>query len=109
MAEVSALAFDRDGLRQITRKLTMMDPLTQVYGYSYFHRRLSEEVERAQRLNECLSVMLLEIDNLRAFRETNGWQATEQVLAISARSRPNRIPQSPSAESDRSTVAKKFS
>jgi len=80
MAEVSALAFDRDRLRQITRKLTMMDPLTQVYGYSYFHRRLSEEVERAQRLNECLSVMLVEIDNLREFRETNGWQATEQVL-----------------------------
>jgi diguanylate cyclase (GGDEF)-like protein len=58
----------------------MMDQLTQVYSYAYFHRRFTEEVERAQRLNECLSVLLLEVDNLKDYRETHGWQATERVL-----------------------------
>ena len=80
VAEVSALALDRARLRNVSRKLIMMDPLTQIYSYAYFHRRLTEEVERAQRLNECLAVLLIEIDNLKQFRETNGWQATEQAV-----------------------------
>lgn len=80
IAEVSAVALDRASLRSASRKLIMMDPLTQVYSYAYFHRRLTEEVERAQRLNECLTVLLVEIDHLKEFRETNGWQATERVV-----------------------------
>lgn len=80
IAEVSALAIDRESIRKVSRKLIMLDPLTQVYSYAYFHRRFTEEVERAVRLNESLSVLLLEVDNLRGFRENNGWQATEQVL-----------------------------
>jgi len=80
IAELSALAGDRETIRRISRKLIMMDQLTQVYSYAYFHRRFTEEVERALRLNENLSVLLLEVDNLKAYRETNGWQATERVL-----------------------------
>jgi diguanylate cyclase (GGDEF)-like protein len=80
IAEIAALTLDRESVRKVSRKLIMMDPLTQVYSYAYFHRRLTEEVERAGRLNENLSVLLLEVDNLKEFRETNGWQATEQVL-----------------------------
>ena len=79
-ADLAALVLSRDTLAQASRKLVMMDPLTQVYSYAYFHRRLSEEVERALRLNESLSVLLVEIDNLKDYRETNGWQATEKVL-----------------------------
>lgn len=80
VAEVSAVAIDRATIRHASRKLIMMDPLTQVYSYAYFHHRLTEEVERAQRLNKNLSVLLIEIDNLREIRDTNGWQATEQML-----------------------------
>ncbi|HUW56213.1 MAG TPA: diguanylate cyclase [Planctomycetota bacterium] len=80
IAAVTAVALDRAALRNVSRKLIMMDPLTQVYSYAYFHRRLTEEVARAQRLNECLAVLLIEIDNLKDFREANGWQATEQTL-----------------------------
>jgi len=80
VAELAALALDRETVRHLSRKLIMMDPLTQVYSYTYFHRRLTEEVERAQRLNECLSVLLIGVDNLTQFRETQGWQAAEQML-----------------------------
>ena len=79
-ADLAALVISRDALAQASRKLVMMDPLTQVYSYAYFHRRLTEEVERATRLNEPLSVLLVEIDNLKDYRETNGWQATEKIL-----------------------------
>jgi len=80
VAEIAALSHDREIIRRISRKLIMMDQLTQVYSYAYFHRRFTEEVERAQRLNENLSVLLLEVDNLKDYRETHGWQATERVL-----------------------------
>jgi len=80
VAALAALAVDRETVRQLSRKLVMMDPLTQVYSYSYFHRRLTEEVARAQRLNECLCVLLIDVDNLKEFRATHGWQAAEQML-----------------------------
>ena len=80
IAELAALSGDRETIRRISRKLIMMDQLTQVYSYAYFHRRFTEEVERAQRLNENLSVLLLEVDNLKTCRETHGWQATERML-----------------------------
>lgn|GEM_PF-2858882 len=80
VATLAALAIDRESVRQLSRKLVMMDPLTQVYSYSYFHRRLTEEVERAQRLNERLCVLLVDVDNLKEFRSTHGWQAAEQML-----------------------------
>jgi diguanylate cyclase (GGDEF)-like protein len=80
LAETMAVAIDREKVHRISRKLIMVDPLTQVYSYAYFHRRLTEEVERAIRLNENLAVLLLEIDNLRAFRDAHGWQETEQSL-----------------------------
>ncbi len=79
-ADLAALVISREILAQASRKLVMMDPLTQVYSYAYFHRRLSEEVERATRLNESLSVLLVEIDHLKDHRDANGWQATEKVL-----------------------------
>jgi len=80
IAEIAALAHDRENVRRVSRKLIMIDQLTQVYSYAYFHRRFTEEVERAQRLSERLSVLLLEVDNLKDYRETHGWQATERVL-----------------------------
>ena len=80
IAEILALALDREMFRSISRKLVMLDPVTQVYSYSYFHRRLAEEVERAHRLNKCVSVMLLKIDDLKDYRETHGWQETEEML-----------------------------
>jgi diguanylate cyclase (GGDEF)-like protein len=80
VAAVTALALSRDALRAASRKLIMIDPLTQVYSYAYFHRRFTEEVERAERLNEDLSLLLVEIDNLQDYRQTQGWQATEHVL-----------------------------
>lgn len=80
MADACATAIDRTFLQGISRKLTMLDPLTQIYSYAYFHRRFGEEVERATRLNESLSVILLDVDNLREFREANGWQDTERAL-----------------------------
>ncbi len=79
-ADLAALVLSRESASLATRKVVMMDPLTQVYSYAYFHRRLTEEVERAVRLDEPLTVLLVEIDNLKDYRETNGWQATEQVL-----------------------------
>jgi len=80
MSPACAAAVDRDRLCRISRKLTMTDPLTQVYAYGYFHRRFLEETERARRLNESLSVLLLAVDHLETFRKTHGLQPTEQVL-----------------------------
>lgn len=80
LADIAALAVDKDRMQEVNRKLTMMDKPSQVYSYGYFHRRLTEEIERAQRLNERLSLLLLNMDNLKEYRQNNGREAGDRMF-----------------------------
>jgi diguanylate cyclase (GGDEF)-like protein len=80
VAPACAVSVDRDRLCRVSRKLTMTDPLTQIYSYGYFHRRFLEEAERARRLNQPVSLLLLDVDRLEEFRKAHGLQPTEKAL-----------------------------
>ncbi len=63
LADLAALAAERDRVRAAARQqASTTDGPARVYSYSYFHRRLTEEIERSQRLNERISLLLVAAD-----------------------------------------------
>jgi diguanylate cyclase (GGDEF)-like protein len=57
------------------------DRLTGALCYHYLRLRLEEELERAARYNRPLSLVLVDIDDLRGVNDRYGWPAGDFVLA----------------------------
>lgn len=53
-------------------KLAVTDDLTQVYNYRYLKTALRREVKRAQRFRQPLSLLMLDVDNLKGYNDRNG-------------------------------------
>ena len=56
------------------------DPLTGAFNRRYLDRRLCEEVTRARRYGQSLSVLLLDIDHFKKVNDRYGHQAGDQIL-----------------------------
>lgn len=61
------------------------DPLTQFFNRGYFVERLDQEILRARRFLDPLSVVLMEIDGHREMFEAHGAEACDQALTLVAR------------------------
>jgi diguanylate cyclase (GGDEF)-like protein len=62
------------------RLLSITDPLTGCYNRSYLNERIPQELERAQRYNHFLSVILTDIDHFKKVNDNYGHQIGDQVL-----------------------------
>lgn len=58
----------------------ILDPLTGVYNRRYLDRRLLEEVARALRYSQELSVLMLDIDHFKNINDEYGHQAGDNIL-----------------------------
>ena len=56
------------------------DGLTGLYNHRYFQDRFEEEVERAQRYQHPLSLMMLDLDDFKRYNDTNGHIAGDLLL-----------------------------
>lgn len=81
VANLLACAIDKDRMYALNRELTIYDEGTCCYSYSYFYKRLSEEIERCLALREKCSLLLLDVDNLENFCEVHGHQAGQKLCA----------------------------
>lgn len=63
-----------------TRQVEINDPLTGVYNRRYFFRHFSRELKRARRFGGDVSLMLIEIDQLKAINDTYGYVVGDLVL-----------------------------
>ncbi len=75
LALLSAYAsamFDNVRLSETLEKLAVTDDLTQVYNYRYLKTALRREVKRAARFRQPLSVLMLDVDNLKSYNDRNG-------------------------------------
>jgi diguanylate cyclase (GGDEF)-like protein len=62
------------------KKLSITDGLTQLYNSRYFYTQLKGEIERFNRYGHNLSLLLLDIDNFKAYNDTYGHLEGDKIL-----------------------------
>jgi len=66
-------------------EVAILDRLTGVHNRTYFLKRLIEEIERANRYQLPLSLLMIDIDNFKLVNDTLGHQQGDAVLKIMAK------------------------
>lgn len=64
----------------VYERLAHTDGLTELANYRFFQQRLSVELNRAQRFNRPLSLIMLDVDRFKAYNDIYGHQAGDQAL-----------------------------
>jgi diguanylate cyclase (GGDEF)-like protein len=67
-------------LRKELSRLSITDSLTGLYNQRHFYVRLKEEVLRAERQKHGLALILFDLDNFKAYNDTHGHLAGDEVL-----------------------------
>ncbi|MBI3073486.1 MAG: sensor domain-containing diguanylate cyclase [Deltaproteobacteria bacterium] len=62
-------------------RLAVTDALTRAFNRQYLYKKLPDEIERARRYNDSLSLMIYDIDNFKALNDSNGHPAGDYVLS----------------------------
>lgn len=61
-------------------ELSIRDYLTEVFNCRYFYERLEEEIKRAERYKNTLSLIMLDIDYFKQYNDIYGHQAGDSIL-----------------------------
>jgi diguanylate cyclase (GGDEF)-like protein len=80
VAEQVSISLDNALTYQRTRELTNRDDLTSLYNRRYFFERFDKEVERADRYERVLSVLMLDIDHFKNYNDTFGHLKGDDLL-----------------------------
>jgi diguanylate cyclase (GGDEF)-like protein len=68
------------------QKLSVLDGLTLLHNHRYFQERLREEFRSAQRYDDALALILVDLDHFRELNDRHGHPACDDVLREVARS-----------------------
>ncbi|MDP2913163.1 MAG: diguanylate cyclase [Candidatus Omnitrophota bacterium] len=79
-AKQITIAIERDILDQRTKELAIIDDLTGLYNKNFILPRLEEEIKRAIFYQRPCSLIVINIDNFKKFRESRGELAAEEAL-----------------------------
>jgi diguanylate cyclase (GGDEF)-like protein/excisionase family DNA binding protein len=79
MLQAAAIRFSRAEVEAIT------DGLTGLYNHRYLHERLQEELERARRRKNKLSLLFCDCDQFKTYNDDYGHKAGDAALARIAR------------------------
>jgi diguanylate cyclase (GGDEF)-like protein len=80
VADLGAVALENSLLFQKTQDLAIHDDLTALYTRGYFIDRLREEARRCQRLDQYLSLMMVDIDFFKQYNDKFGHTVGDLVL-----------------------------
>ena len=80
VSDLGAIALENSLLFQKTQDLAIHDDLTGLYTRSYFLGRLKEEAKRCLRLDQHLTVMMIDIDLFKQYNDKFGHTAGDIVL-----------------------------
>lgn len=84
-ATQASIAIERSELYEKTEKLkkvSITDYLTNLVNRRYFQRRLREEINRANRHQLPLSLMMIDVDDFKYYNDRHGHLAGDEVLKI---------------------------
>ncbi|HEY6867871.1 MAG TPA: sensor domain-containing diguanylate cyclase [Candidatus Eisenbacteria bacterium] len=68
----TGMALENLRLAERVEKLAITDDLTQVYNYRFLKTSLRREIRRANRFGQELSLVMLDVDNLKAYNDRHG-------------------------------------
>jgi len=80
VSDLGAVALENSLLFQKTQDLAIHDDLTGLYTRGYFIDRLKDQVRRAQRLDQHLSLMMIDIDFFKQYNDQFGHIVGDLVL-----------------------------
>jgi diguanylate cyclase (GGDEF)-like protein len=83
MAELShqiAAGIEKSRLFEQIQQLSQIDGLTGLYNHRIFQEKLRQEVNRRNRTQKPLSLIMLDIDHFKQFNDNYGHQAGDSVL-----------------------------
>lgn len=80
IASQLAQVLDTMAVYHQTREQSITDELTQVFNRRYFNQRFERELQRAQRYQRSLSLIMLDIDHFKIFNDTHGHLWGDAVL-----------------------------
>jgi diguanylate cyclase (GGDEF)-like protein len=76
----AAIAIDNSLLHKKTEELTIIDALTELYNYRYFRTKLTDELRRADRYRQKLSILMLDLDHFKDVNDRYGHQTGNVIL-----------------------------
>jgi diguanylate cyclase (GGDEF)-like protein len=79
------MALETLRLSQRVEKLAITDDLTQVYNYRFLKSALRREIKRASRFGQELSLVMLDVDNLKTYNDRHGHLRGSYLLKRLAR------------------------
>ena len=62
------------------RRLSIFDDLTRIHNHRYFHQSLSRGISAAARYQYPFSILLMDLDNFKAYNDAHGHLAGDQAL-----------------------------
>ena len=72
LAAWAAMGLENLRLSESVEKLAITDDLTQVYNYRFLKLALRRELKRAARFGQELALIMLDVDNLKAYNDRHG-------------------------------------
>jgi len=75
------LIAERRHMERRLRELTLTDDLTKLFNSRHFFEQIQSEIDRANRYNHPLSLLLLDIDGFKRFNDTYGHMEGDKVLS----------------------------
>jgi diguanylate cyclase (GGDEF)-like protein len=79
-ANQAGLAIENSRLYEQTVVLSNSDSLTSLWNHGYFQYLLGEEIKRSSLAKSRFTLLMIDIDNFKAFNDTYGHQAGDSML-----------------------------
>jgi diguanylate cyclase (GGDEF)-like protein len=85
IADLGSIALHNHALFSQVQENANLDGLTRLYNKRFFMERLADEMTRADKAHQPVSLFLFDLDNFKQYNDREGHQAGDEVLRITGR------------------------
>lgn len=83
----AALALEREAIRRqaaVFARAAAIDPVSGLYNRRHFHARLKEELQRAERSDGTVALLMIDLDDFKRINDTYGHAAGDATIRAAA-------------------------